>query len=110
MIGAERTGGVESSSMLGETMRRGMRMPGCQSPMCEWRIVGVCISMPATERRLSWDVDFRRLYCICKSKTFSEWSAMDWEYSPDGEDSDSSGIEGCWLMPSHKSRKAGRSY
>ena len=41
IIGAERTGGVETSSMLGETMRCGIRMPGCQSPMRVWRLVGV---------------------------------------------------------------------
>lgn len=41
MAGAETTGGVESSSTLGDKMRRGIRMPGCQSPIRLWRLVGV---------------------------------------------------------------------
>lgn len=60
MVGAETTGGVETSSTLGRTMRCGICIPGCQSPMREYRSVGVCISIPATDNRLSCDVDFRR--------------------------------------------------
>lgn len=41
IAGAEITGGVDSSSTLGDRMRRGIRMPGCQSPIRLWRLVGV---------------------------------------------------------------------
>lgn len=41
IIGADTTGGVDTSSTLGDTMRWGMRMPARQSPIREKRLVGV---------------------------------------------------------------------
>lgn len=57
-------GGVESSSVAGETIRRGARSGGskldcqCQLPSREFRSTGVWMSIPATERRLSWELAF----------------------------------------------------
>ena len=74
MAGAEITGGVDNSSTLGDKMRLGIRMPGCQSPIRLWRLVGVWMSIPATETesKLSWEEDLRKDEgCTCMVKMSS---------------------------------------
>lgn len=116
MAGAETTGGVETSSTLGRTMRCGICIPGCQSPMREYRSVGVWISIPATDNKLSCDEDFRRDgCCMCIPKISAAVAgagspAPEWEYSPDDDGSDSSGMAVCVAMLSQNPKKAGRSY
>jgi hypothetical protein len=104
IIGTERTGGVETSSMLGETMRCGIRMPGCQSPMRERRSFGVWISMPATESRLSCEVDLRKGgKCMANNSSAVVGAGpcvVGSKYDFDGDGSDSSGMDGCVARPS----------
>jgi hypothetical protein len=88
MAGAEMTGGVETNSTLGERMRWGIRMPGCQSPIRMWRAFGVWMSMPATETesRLSWDVDLRSdEVCACMLKKSSSAFFKDSRRAGDGK-------------------------
>lgn len=61
MAGADIIGGVETNSTLGGRMRWGIFMPGCQLPIRAWRLLGVWMSMPATDTdsKLSWEEDLR---------------------------------------------------
>lgn len=110
IAGAEMTGGVETRSTLGRTMRRGMCIPERQSPICACRFVGVWMSMPATDSKLSCDADLRRgVYGICIPNMSSAVAgagspSTGWEYMTEDEGSDSSGMVGCVAMPSHKSK------